>query len=523
LDSHVSGPLLKRDVKVGPIWPILRKIAQYVFLALFVICFLITRHKSLGNGWIDYFIRFDPLLGISEMLASRTFQVNLAIGAGAAIILALVAGRAWCGWLCPLGTVLDIFEVKKTSAHKIPENLRKTKYGLLLLILTTAFFGNLSLLFFDPITILFRSLTLSILPGLNQAFTALEKALYPIPLFQEPISWLESNLRPLLLPVLPQYFNQAVLFGLVFVGVIALNWLAARFWCRYICPLGGFLGIISKVAVLRRNVDEKSRGCSVCAKRCPTRTIDRKKGVASDSSECTPCFECFKSCADSTIKKLSPLKPGTWNSYDPGRRELFAAAVASITGVALFHSSPVTVHPPSRLLRPPGSTDQSILSACARCGVCMRACPTNFIQPAGTELGLERLWTPLLNPDLGYCDFNCNTCGQVCPVGAIPLLPLEEKQITVIGRAYIDQNRCLAWSDHKTCIVCEEMCPTPKKAVHLDLMEFTAENGEKQTIKVPIVDRQLCIGCGICEFKCPVMGDAAIRVSIANPTLFIFG
>jgi formate hydrogenlyase subunit 6/NADH:ubiquinone oxidoreductase subunit I len=115
---------------------------------------------------------------------------------------------------------------------------------------------------------------------------------------------------------------------------------------------------------------------------------------------------------------------------------------------------------------------------------------------------------------LGYCDYSCNACGQVCPVQAIPPLSLEEKRQAVIGRAYIDQNRCIAWADHIDCIVCEEMCPIADKAIKLVPTEFTKEDGSLVTVKLPQVHRERCIGCGVCEYKCPVNGEAAIRVYV---------
>ncbi|OGO05885.1 MAG: hypothetical protein A2Y60_04640 [Chloroflexi bacterium RBG_13_54_9] len=144
----------------------------------------------------------------------------------------------------------------------------------------------------------------------------------------------------------------------------------------------------------------------------------------------------------------------------------------------------------------------------------MRACPTSAIQPALTEAGLEGLWTPVLVPRLGYCDYSCNACGQVCPVQAIPSLNLEEKRRQVIGLAYIDQNRCIPWADHKDCIVCEEMCPVPDKAIKLERLEVRNGDGQMVTVQRPQVIRERCIGCGICEYKCPLNGEAAIRVYV---------
>ena len=95
---------------------------------------------------------------------------------------------------------------------------------------------------------------------------------------------------------------------------------------------------------------------------------------------------------------------------------------------------------------------------------------------------------------------------------AIPPLSLDDKRTQVIGKAYIDQNRCIAWADHGACIVCEEMCPLPEKAVWLEKRDFARPDGSTVTVQLPHVDRNKCIGCGICEFKCPVTGNAAIRI-----------
>jgi NAD-dependent dihydropyrimidine dehydrogenase PreA subunit len=142
----------------------------------------------------------------------------------------------------------------------------------------------------------------------------------------------------------------------------------------------------------------------------------------------------------------------------------------------------------------------------------MRACPTGGLQPAISEAGLGGAFTPVLLPRIGYCDYSCNQCGQVCPVQAIPPLTLDDKRAQVIGAAYIDTNRCIAWADHTDCIVCEEMCPLPQKAITLEVAQVRNADGEMVTIQLPHVNRERCIGCGICEYKCPVNGASAIRV-----------
>ncbi len=117
-------------------------------------------------------------------------------------------------------------------------------------------------------------------------------------------------------------------------------------------------------------------------------------------------------------------------------------------------------------------------------------------------------------PRIGYCDYSCTACGEICPTQAIPALTLADKRRQVIGKAYIDQDRCLVWSDRQPCIVCQEMCPLPDKAIRLEVQEVW--NPERGTVRLqfPRVVRDLCVGCGLCEYRCPVSGEAAIRVYV---------
>ncbi|KKL46425.1 hypothetical protein LCGC14_2345680 [marine sediment metagenome] len=166
------------------------------------------------------------------------------------------------------------------------------------------------------------------------------------------------------------------------------------------------------------------------------------------------------------------------------------------------------------LIRPPGAlAEREFLRTCVRCGECMKVCITGGLQPAFLEGGAEGLWTPVLVPRIGYCEYRCTLCGQVCPTGAIERLPMDKKVKVKIGLAMVDKNRCLPWAHGTPCIVCEEVCPTPEKAVwfHEDLVED--RRGRRQTLKRPEVDLKLCIGCGICETLCPVPDMPAIRVT----------
>src|SRR5450759_3101403 len=99
---------------------------------------------------------------------------------------------------------------------------------------------------------------------------------------------------------------------------------------------------------------------------------------------------------------------------------------------------------------------------------------------------------------LGYCDYSCNACGQVCPVQAITALSLNEKRLQVIGKAQIDKNRCIAWAERRACIICEEMCPLPEKAIVLDKSASNFVASDPPDLRLPFVVVDKCIGCGIC-------------------------
>jgi formate hydrogenlyase subunit 6/NADH:ubiquinone oxidoreductase subunit I len=148
----------------------------------------------------------------------------------------------------------------------------------------------------------------------------------------------------------------------------------------------------------------------------------------------------------------------------------------------------------------------------------MKVCPTNAIHPAWFEAGPVGLWTPVLNYDVGYCEYDCSLCTQVCPTDAIALLTVPEKQETKIGMAMFDRSRCLPWAYARSCIVCEEHCPLPEKAIYFEEVEVLDENHEPVLLKQPKVNADLCIGCGACQHSCVYQDKPAIRVHSAGET-----
>ena len=558
-------------------WSLARRLTQYLALALFVALFIASRRGGWPPELVNLPMRLDPLIFLSHLLSSlqpSTGSLSLSKAVEGLSLLALITllltfvfGRAWCGWLCPLGTLLDLLSprlVHRRKGRLAPrrqprperrglEGWRAIKYVLLAALLILAALGNLTLLVLDPLAIVLRTLGAAAWPALDQFVTRLEALLYRLPGLADPVSALDAVLRPGLLPSEPAFYQGAWLLALFFLGLVLLNWIAPRFWCRYLCPLGGLLGLVSKAALFRRQVGEACQGCTLCTQACPTGTIDPQQDYASDPAECTMCMDCLDACPRSGIvfrpstgsgrgPSTDPgsgpsTDPGSrtltgsgrgwqrdaWRPYDPGRREFLLAAGGALAAWAVLRSDaaakrtgPFVLRPPG-VRRPDGSGD--LLESCVRCAECLRACPTGALQPALGEAGVEGIWTPLLVPRLGYCEYSCNACGQVCPVGAIPPLELEAKRQQVIGKAYIDQDRCIAWADHSECLVCEEMCPIPDKAIRLEERQVRLPGGEMQAVRLPVVLRELCTGCGLCEYKCPLNGESAIRVYVPNAPL----
>jgi ferredoxin-type protein NapF len=215
------------------------------------------------------------------------------------------------------------------------------------------------------------------------------------------------------------------------------------------------------------------------------------------------------------------VRPPKEMKLDLTRRALITSGAAGVGGGLLFGIQPLaggkSYNP--ELIRPPGSAgEDEFLARCIRCGECMKVCPTNAIQATLFEAGLVGMWSPVLKMKMGYCEYECTLCTQVCPSDAIRDLTVEEKQKVKIGLAYFDENRCLPYALARNCIVCEEHCPTPKKAIWFEEVEVLNIRGEKVRVKQPHVDPDLCIGCGICENKCPVADRAAVIVTSVGET-----
>ena len=492
---------------------LLRRTSQLLFLLLFFLLFRLTDYS--GTDDIPYavniFFRWDPLVAVSTMLATKEL-IGLLFPSLIIIAITMVFGRVFCGWLCPLGTLLDGTDALMKPPVKPGSRIRYVKYGILFVILTASLFGLQLIGFFDPFSILVRGLTFSLDPGMNWAISGIFDTLY----VKGP-SWLSSVSEPvytflksILLPYRQAFYSTSLLSFMILGSIFALEKLGRRFWCRNLCPLGALLALFSRFSFLRRVPIKSCADCNRCVEECRMDAFQKDGFLMHE--ECTLCMDCIYDC-ENAVSAFRFKRPKNKTPMSLDRRVFMASGLAGVTLPVL---SNLGIHHRLRdayLLRPPGVEEEAaFLSRCVRCGECMKVCIQNALQPSFMEGGYEGMFAPRLIPRIGYCEFNCNLCAQVCPTGAIPKMGLPDKQKFVIGKAYFNKSRCLPFAEYTPCIVCEEHCPTYDKAIKFREEPVKDLKGKPITLKQPYVIKELCIGCGICEKVCPLEGQAAVRV-----------
>jgi len=479
----------------------LRRAFQLVFLLLFFALIALTTFPLKVHLPVDLFLRMDPLLILGASLAARTLVAGFA---AAVVVLGATAlvGRFFCGWICPLGTTIELaddvlYKRRKRRWRNHERVARWLKYVNLLIILVAAAIGYGLSFLLDPIALFTRTMTYLVYPAAVLLSNLGLDIIRPVALEADWTSLYYANLHQ------PLFSAGSLAVAAVFVTIIMLNRLQRRFWCRSLCPLGGLLALAARLSPVRRVVGAGCDHDGKCKRVCETGAIDDDE-FQYDPAECILCWRCVKDCHlqvnEFTLR--SPM-PRLTQPLDLNRRRLLTGLAGGAFGALLFHGSPARVVMSDRMIRPPGALpEDDFRKRCIRCGQCVKACPTNTLQPDWTEGGLEGLWAPLHNMRLAGCDQGCNVCGQVCPTGAIRPLPLPEKRYAKVGTAVIDQQRCIVWAEDKFCLVCDEACPY--NAIYF----VEQEKGKRR----PFVDRTRCNGCGLCESLCPVAAEGAIIV-----------
>ncbi len=488
---------------------LLRILCQVLFFALFFVMLLQTRSRGeAAIGAVERFFHFDPLLGLTTTLASRSFQAAYGL-ALVTVLVTVLFGRYVCGWICPMGSLLHFFSFLFVKLKWIKLTIDKGrhlrwKYLLLIFVLVAGVFTLNVSGYLDPLSFLYRSFATAVLPAASiwagAAADLLHQtgAAFPGERWRDFFQGLMINTT----------FRQGVVIGLAFLGVILLNLARPRFWCRYLCPAGAMLGVLARWHLVKaKTADDGCNGCRLCSHYCPSQASihlsDQWK-----KAECFHCYSCVSKCPQDAVRsQMAPA--GNSAGAGPSRREIVLASALGIAAAPLLSISG-SERQSGKLIRPPGAlSEPEFLSKCIRCGECMKVCPTNGLQYAFNEGSLLAFWTPVLAPRIGGCEYDCVLCGQVCPTGAIRETAVKEKQEIRIGAAWVRRDRCLPYSLGEPCRVCENRCPTSPKAITMVDSEVMTPEGRIQT-QVPVVDLSLCIGCGICENRCPVEDEPGI-------------
>jgi len=487
-------------------WVVLRRISQGVFLLLFVV----------SAGWLsnDIFYETDPNLMLFTAVAAWGLLHEIA-PALVMLGLTLILGRFFCGWICPLGTLIDAAGTLRRRRNGLSESgnrlARNIRLVIWIAILATALAGLQVAWHPDPMVIAGRFVSLNLIPAVSTVLGWLIGAVAGIPVIGGFLRDLWQSF-----PGGDRTYGTAASLGMfaVFLFTILLSLWLPRLWCRSQCPLGALYALTGRLSPLGRRTSGCT-SCRACTKLCRMGAI-RNDGEY-EKGECILCMDCVYDCKIGktwfSFRAPGKKRPPEAEGRGVTRAQFLALAGAPILAAMLrgrrAFAAGALPAPAAGPLRPPGAVPGDAFSnQCVRCGNCMSACPTNVIQPLIGGAGIESLWSPAMAYDVAWCSYNCNKCGEVCPTNAISDLTLAEKQRFRIGLAVVNRTTCYPWSTSENCLVCEEQCPIPTKAIKV--VEARGKGGV--ILRRPVVDPKLCIGCGSCQNKCPQTPAKAIIV-----------
>jgi ferredoxin len=464
---------------------------------------------------IELFLALDPLVSISAAIAQRAWVWSLSFAA-AILAIGLVVPRVFCGYICPMGTTIDLFDwsvsnrIKRFRAAR-PGWWRHLRYYVLIGVLVAAGGGAMLSGYVAAIPVLTRGLQFTASPLQTGAA----------------LGWSQ---------VPPINAGHLVSIGL-FALVLLLGLLRPRFWCRHVCPTGAIFSLANVLRLSERKVGSACIQCGKCSRVCSFDGIN--DDFTTIGVNCAFCQTCGGVCPVGAVyfggrlaaaPAADPAATPEQRSAGPGsdlsrRGFMIGIAGAAVSGgLVAAGVRAARAGQTAPLLRPPGAmSEDAFLRLCVRCGQCLRVCPGNLLQPAGIEQGLDRLWTPWANTDWAGCEPTCNNCGQVCPTGAIQALSLDAKKKARMGLAVIDQDTCLQCAggadcqtigdDGKPSLVCHDAC---------DRAGYEAICAEGDTDPAPSVLPEQCVGCGLCQARCfrvnvvekKLLHKSAIRVQV---------
>lgn len=478
-----------------------------IVISLFFFLFLSGAFLDLYSR---YGVAFTKLLLYLQFTPSLMQFINVvsfgAMGFAFVLLLTLLFGRVYCSFLCPMGTLQDgigwlgrHFHRKRLHYRKAPAALQYSILGLIVLVFVS---GNILLLgLLEPYSNFGRIISNLIRPIViffnNQLATIFQhQNIY----FFSPY---ESKIAG----------TGAIIFSAAFLLMLLITvFIYGRWFCNSLCPVGGILRLVSRFSLFKIKIDQQScNSCGTCVMHCKAGCIDSKKKVI-EFRRCVGCMDCLKVCPKSGVKYVLHFPIVKKQIPDDSRRAFLKTASAVALAVpALASGSQIISGSKGRNLvndkkypvSPPGSIALEYFNFnCTACHLCISLCPTQVLTPATDAYGWKGFLQPVMDYHASFCNFECNLCSQICPNGAIRPLTIEEKKRTQIGIAVFAEKNCVVYNNNTACGACNEHCPT--KAVTM----IPYKNG----LKIPKVNKDICLGCGACEFACPVVPNKAIYV-----------
>ena len=481
---------------------------------------------SLVTGlFLDFTGTLHPYFGF---LAKLQFLPAL-LAANVLVVLLWVAvtfvfGRIYCSVVCPLGVMQDIVSYFSGKRKKFkyrfsysPEK-KVLRYAVLAVFIIAVFAGvTVVYTTLAPYSSYGRIVTNWFAPvwrGANNVLAYLSEQVDSYAFYHVDI-WIKG-------------ITTFVISGLIFIGVSFLAWKHGRTYCNTICPVGTLLGFISRHSLLRITVDTtKCNSCGLCSRKCKAACIDARQHSI-DGSRCVTCFDCIETCKKGALsyklhfpfrKKnaadVSEKKEGTGKQVDENRRKmlmltatlastsLLANAKGAADGFVAATERKSVVKRKQQIVPPGALSARNMADHCTACQLCVNSCPNHVLQSSDR---LETFMQPVMSYEHGFCRSNCNTCSQVCPAGAIRPISLEKKVSVQVGHAVWIAANCVVNTDGVSCGNCERHCPNGA------IMMVAKDKDNPDSLKIPVVDTERCIGCGACEYVCPARPFSAIYV-----------
>lgn len=456
--------------------------------------------RNLLPAWVGHrFAQIQFIPSLIALLAGASFSAACIF----IVLLTMAGGRIYCSTLCPLGIFQDIisrviglFQRKpRPTPYSKPHNVLRWGFVWGTIVAAILGYGVWALALVDPYSNFGRIAVNIFRPLLTQAnnFSVGVAGKWGWQgIFRVDTHWagLGALQQPLLL--------LALVTVLVFAG--------GRLYCNTLCPVGTILGWLGQRAMFRLQIDpDTCQKCGKCLRACKAHCIDLRTRTI-DFSRCVACYNCIDSCDNHSISYHRMRARALQSSAsaemvpNPERRAFLLDAAAGVAAASTV-SRPAAK---SNMVCPPGAvSEERFLESCTACHLCVSECPSGVLQPTFMGFGWAGLMKPHLNFPAAYCLYDCQRCGEVCPDGAIDPLDVSIKHLTKIGEAEFHHDRCVVVTNHTDCAACSEHCPT--KAV------TTVPFGND--LRLPSLDPNLCIGCGACQYACPVKPEKAITVA----------